>query len=1765
MMGNKLCAPLLSKKPYREDQYPWQHSKDSHLLRLWAEIFRVHGDGDYMRWERVSLDVVPVNISCIEDTPTTVFQITAYNKHVEKIFDVKIIQPGTIICPATESFVHWRDPIDRCEWGLNFTTPADAQRFRDCCTNPSQKFSRKANSASSLRLSPPKKVKGKDRSVSSPNSPTRYFHHHPSSQPDLRSTTTHHHHHHHPTLQRNSGSPTHNPAYRAASAPQELSGDQSHDPVIDRREKAATIPRGLTEPVAELQTFKPIGILKPPSTSSVYDNVTGTVVLRKTNNTHDTSHRKSMPAAVSFVDHNILSEARPASAIHFTHKFYQSQEQENSFPQVSLRQGGNKRENHRKSNRPVHIETAFVGDNSFVTFSKDQGHRISYIDTSTTVVAPTPTRPDQGQPGVKEFPREEISQSDTTAVRSDVYPSPLTSEAKGHQSPAENRLPNSENFSLENLDRTENNVTPGSVYKVSVSATGVNGVLTVSRSSLSGSSSESPEWPSPPEPLTPMTPLTPECQVEFDSNVLKRMLQSLPVSPEDPNMDNGYRDDPPVSPNSKSTKSGLGRTKSLNTHDRVKKQQNGNQVAKKVDQGRPSRFFNNNNNSKSRQTRLLIEEELKLRDRCVRDSYGAESYPDSGIGGMSVENAGSVWSGNRLEVNPSTTGAGSSGASSRGSSSSGRHSDLINQLSDTSEIRQCNPTELWEDDGAESDDSIHTMTEAESRVCHRQSGAIRKAGWLVVKNWLIHRKRKLELAPRRKWKRYWVCLKGTVLLFYDCSEETAITEDSIPRHILVIESAIAQAVPEHPKRDNIFSVSTAFGDAYLFEATSLMEQESWICAVHSACASSFARQHGKDNTLRLMKKELHKLETNIDVDLKMRKMAELQLTVVKDPRSRQAIIRQIGQWEENLEKLFIEQYRFRCYIASLQGTELPNPKVLLGSASKTTKSSLGRLGVFTVTSFHALVAARKPLTVPNIYGRGKHQGGMLSPKGDGTFRYHRRTIHNHSPDTHMVYKATDIDEVVADLYMDSPENLSTVSDGGSLAETVALPNNQTLLIKVNKQSTAQDLLESVCNQRQLDPQDHYVRITQSDTPPNTYIVLDPKDNIKNMKYESIEVCQKSVVQLHLVKSPGDTEFGFTVEAELAEDFDKDDELRLYVSQVTPGSVAHRSQMSIGDEILVINGKIVSDLDMVYIETLLHESKSLVITVRSLKTNHSQAAVTGSQSEISSMMCPPPPSQSRIPENIIENLTVPSPQESCSPDEVDCLRKPGSLPDLAGSQIDQLIKNAEQVTSICRTESEPNVLDGHIHQNSKSLSEAQKLRKVIMELIETERAYVKDLNCLTEQYLIPLQSATFLTSGEIQQLFGNIQEIVAFQRQFLISLEEAIQLQGEFFQTEDPKVFRDLELRRVLFSLGGSFLYYANHFKVYSSFCASHSRTQKILNPVANDALKAFLHARNPEQQHSATLESYLIKPIQRILKYPLLLQQLCNLTDPDTDEHHHLSEANKGMEAVAEHINEMQKIFEEYGTVFDELCKVFRDTYPHKKAVDLSVGELQMYGTVEWCNLCDSLGKIKKGLDLENIVFVFKSGVVFVCREKIKKKVKTKDKRGVTEIYECQERFRTVIPVQEVQVQSGKVGDMDGHYWWDLIHSRSDKEGRPERVYEFCNSSAEAKSDFMKVIRQTIRESVRKMALPNGNQTRNSYVPYGGKRLESLNSNIRTLSKKRGGKPSQSSEPDRHSLEFEEKVTVYLDQSEPTFRTRSKTLGDLTDENNLEEAGPSLV
>ncbi|VCX39744.1 unnamed protein product, partial [Gulo gulo] len=75
----------------------------------------------------------------------------------------------------------------------------------------------------------------------------------------------------------------------------------------------------------------------------------------------------------------------------------------------------------------------------------------------------------------------------------------------------------------------------------------------------------------------------------------------------------------------------------------------------------------------------------------------------------------------------------------------------------------------------------------------------------------------VESATRRKWKHYWVSLKGCTLFFYESDGRSGIDHNSIPKHAVWVENSIVQAVPEHPKKDFVFCLSNSLGDAFLFQ------------------------------------------------------------------------------------------------------------------------------------------------------------------------------------------------------------------------------------------------------------------------------------------------------------------------------------------------------------------------------------------------------------------------------------------------------------------------------------------------------------------------------------------------------------------------------------------------------------------------------------------------------------------------------------------------------------------------------------------------------------------------------------------------------------------------------------------------------------------------------------------------------------------------------------------------------------------------------------
>lgn len=90
----------------------------------------------------------------------------------------------------------------------------------------------------------------------------------------------------------------------------------------------------------------------------------------------------------------------------------------------------------------------------------------------------------------------------------------------------------------------------------------------------------------------------------------------------------------------------------------------------------------------------------------------------------------------------------------------------------------------------------------------------------------------------------------------------------------------------------------------------------------------------------------------------------------------------------------------------------------------------------------------------------------------------------------------------------------------------------------------------------------------------------------------------------------------------------------------------------------------------------------------------------------------------------------------------------------------------------------------------------------------EPIYLQDLEFLIERYLEPLKEETFMSMEDVNQLFGNIHEISQFQKQFLQSLEEAMQLEGDFLAIEDPKLFRvGLARTFLISSICHKYIYY----------------------------------------------------------------------------------------------------------------------------------------------------------------------------------------------------------------------------------------------------------------------------------------------------------------------------------------------------------------------
>ncbi|KUJ22914.1 uncharacterized protein LY89DRAFT_313984 [Mollisia scopiformis] len=239
--------------------------------------------------------------------------------------------------------------------------------------------------------------------------------------------------------------------------------------------------------------------------------------------------------------------------------------------------------------------------------------------------------------------------------------------------------------------------------------------------------------------------------------------------------------------------------------------------------------------------------------------------------------------------------------------------------------------------------------------------------------------------------------------------------------------------------------------------------------------------------------------------------------------------------------------------------------------------------------------------------------------------------------------------------------------------------------------------------------------------------------------------------------------------------------------------------------------------------------------------------------------------------------------------------------------------------------------------------AEKTRKrlyqrkmVIKELIETESVYLKDMNVVEEIYKGTAEACPKLDHSDVKTIFRNTADIIAFSAKFLDELKSAASsiysprsrarqskavapsgsstsptvsdrfsiaatLTDESDDEKDRKTFIGATFSKHLKKMQAIYTDYLKHSEIASSRLATLQQDAAVqvwlseCNLVAKDLTKAW------------DLDALLVKPVQRITRYQLLLKELAESTPEDHPDYEALKSAREELLILLQGIDEMKK------------------------------------------------------------------------------------------------------------------------------------------------------------------------------------------------------------------------------------------------------------------
>uniref|UniRef100_A0A4W6BVW6 Vav guanine nucleotide exchange factor 2 n=1 Tax=Lates calcarifer TaxID=8187 RepID=A0A4W6BVW6_LATCA len=307
-----------------------------------------------------------------------------------------------------------------------------------------------------------------------------------------------------------------------------------------------------------------------------------------------------------------------------------------------------------------------------------------------------------------------------------------------------------------------------------------------------------------------------------------------------------------------------------------------------------------------------------------------------------------------------------------------------------------------------------------------------------------------------------------------------------------------------------------------------------------------------------------------------------------------------------------------------------------------------------------------------------------------------------------------------------------------------------------------------------------------------------------------------------------------------------------------------------------------------------------------------------------------------------------------------------------------------------------------------MTEDDKRNCCLVEIQETEAKYYKTLEDIEKNYMIPLKQV--LSPQDMEAIFVNLEDVIKVH----FALLRAI----------------DLNMVSGGSGLGKIFLDFKERLLIYGQYCSHMENAQKTLDELIatrEDVKIKVEECTMKVQEGKFKLQDLLVVPMQRVLKYHLLLKELLSHST-DRPERQQLKEALEAMQDLAMYINEVKRDNETLKKISE-----FQSSIENLQVKLEEYGRPKIDGELKVCSI---VNRTKQ----DRYIFLFDK-VVIVCKRK-----------GYS--YELKE----IIELQSYKMSDDPMNNRDMKKWsygFYLIHLQG-KQG-----FQFFCKTEETKRKWM--------------------------------------------------------------------------------------------------------